>query len=202
MQQAASVRAGDTDQILIEHAPFTDQEFQSLAGLENLRVLLIDDPTAWFSATSLTAFNDLPKLEHLRHRGGGINDAALAQIARIQSLRILNLPRAEFSDAALTHLKTLPALEQLRFGSSQVTDAGMKTIAELPSLKRVHLITVPITDAGLTVLAAIPQLESLYIDGGNISDAAFDDLFRRRPTLHVHLNQQHHDRDPHSHPHP
>ena len=75
-------------------------------------------------------------------------------------------------------------------------------LRELPSLKRLHLIDVPITDAGLAPLAGILQLESLYIDGGDVSDAALDELFRQRPDLHVHLNQQHHDRDPHQHPHP
>jgi len=61
---------------------------------------------------------------------------------------------------------------------------------------------VPITDDGLRELAKIEQLESLYIDGGNFSDEALAELFRARPGLHVHLNQQHHDRDPHKHEHP
>ena len=82
-----------------------------------------------------------------------------------------------------------------------VTDAGMRTLAELPALRRLHLIDVPITDAGLRVLAGREQLESLYIDGAELSEAAYDDLFRQRPGLHVHINQQHHDRDPHGHAH-
>jgi hypothetical protein len=198
--QAAAVRAGDWDQIQIEHTAFSDQEFARLAGLENLRTLLIDDRTAYLSPLAAAAFENLPHLEHLRFRGG-LNDAALAKIVHARSLRILNLPHAEFTDAALSQLKELPDLEQLRFGSPNVTDAGMKTIAAFPALKRLHLINVPITDAGLAELAGIQQLESLYIDGSNVSDAAFEDLFRRRPDLHVHLNQRHHDRDPQAHPH-
>jgi hypothetical protein len=28
---------------------------------------------------------------------------------------------------------------------------------------------------------------------------AYEDLFRQRPNLHVHLNQRHHDHDPNKH---
>jgi hypothetical protein len=77
----------------------------------------------------------------------------------------------------------------------------MRTLPELPALLRLHLIDVPITEDGLRELAKIEQLESLYIDGAQLSDAALDELFRQRPGLHVHINQQHHDRDPHAHAH-
>jgi hypothetical protein len=144
----------------------------------------------------------LPNLTHFRYRGTGIDDFALGIIARgSPKLQILNVPRGDFTDSGLESLKELPDLVQLRFGSPRVTDAGMKTLAELPALKRLHLIDVPITDAGLAELAKIERLESLYIDGAMISDEAWDKLFRDRPKLHVHINQEHHDRDPHKHPH-
>src|SRR5262249_20200414 len=114
-----------------------------------------------------------------------------------KSLRILNVPQGTFSNEALAHLKQLPELVQFRFGSPRVTDAGMKMLGELPGLKQLHLIDVPITDAGLRELAQMKRLESLYIDGGHFSDQALDEFFRQRPDLHIHLNQQHHDRDPH-----
>jgi hypothetical protein len=200
--QAAIVRAGENDQIQIEQSPLDDNDLESIAGLSNLRVLLIDHPKSRFSAAGLNQLAALTSLEQLRIRGTGIDDAVLAQLAQIKSLRVLNLPQGSFSDQALAHLSALEHLEQLRFGSPYVTSAGMKIIAELPALKRLHLIQVPITDEGLREIAKMEQLESLYIDGANLSDAAIDELFRRRPRLHVHMNQQHHDRDPHGHSHP
>jgi len=50
-------------------------------------------------------------------------------------------------------------------------------------------------------LAKMEQLESLYLDGADLSDAAVDELFRARPQLHVHFDQEHHDRDPSRHSH-
>jgi hypothetical protein len=169
--------------------------------LDSLRELLVDHADSRFSTTGLPHIGLLPNLEHLRIRGAGIDNRGLIIISRCESLKILNLPRGTFNDEALPWLKKLPHLELFRFGSPNVTDAGMKTLAEFPALKRLHLIGVPMTDAGLMELAKIEQLESLYVDDSPISDAAWEELFRQRPKLHVHVNQEHHDRDPHKHPH-
>lgn len=200
-EQIAAVRAGSETWILVEKTPLTDRDLASLRGLDRLAALCIDHPDSRITAEGIAALRDLPVLEHLRIRGGGIGDKGLAAIARLQQLRILNLPRGEFTREGLPRLKELPHLEMLRFSSPHIGDPDMQTIAQLPSLTRLHLIDVPITDAGLVQLAEIDRLQSLYIDGGQISDAAWDELFRRRPKLHVHINQEHHDRDPNRHPH-
>lgn len=200
-EQAEAVRRGDSDRIQVETTVLADDDLRELTGLANLRELLLDDATSRFTARGIKQLIGLPKLEHLRIRGTGIDDEALHHLAGLDSLLILNLPQAAFGDAALGELKRLPKLEQLRFSSPRVTDAGMKTLAELSAIKRLHLINVPLSDEGLAELAKIEQLESLYIDGGNFSDLAVEQLFRQRPQLHVHLNQQHHDLDPHKHPH-
>ena len=199
--QVAAVRAGESDRIQIEQGTLSDQDLAELNGLDQLAELLIDDPNSRISAAGLKHLVSLPGLSHLRIRSGSIDDACLAEISEIKSLRILNLPRGTFTDAGLAALKGLPRLEQLRFGSSRVTDAGMTTITELPALKRLHLIDVPITDNGLAELAKIEQLESLYLDGSNVTDDGMERLFQARPKLHVHIDQQHHDRDPRKHSH-
>lgn len=200
-EQAAEVKAGKSDSIQIEHAALSDADLKELTALAGLRELLLDNVQNRFSAAGIKQLIGLPQLEHLRIRGAGIDDEALAHIASLDSLTILNVPQATFGDNALAELERLPQLVQFRFSSPRVTDAGMKTLAKLPAIKRLHLIDVPITDAGLATLAQIKQLESLYIDGGQFSDGAIEQLFRDRPDLHVHLNQQHHDLDPHKHAH-
>jgi hypothetical protein len=77
----------------------------------------------------------------------------------------------------------------------------MRTIARWPAIRMLHLIDVPITDQGLAELAKIERLQSLYVDGGEMTDAGWDALFKGRPRLHVHVNQQHLDRDPNKHQH-
>jgi len=199
--QLLAVQSGNSDEISVSETPLSDDDLAPLASAPTLRVLLIDHPASRITSAGLRHLGRLSNLKHLRLRGSAIDDDALAEIAHIQNLQILNAPRASFTDVGLAHLKNLPNLDMLRFGSPHVTDSGIKTLTEFPVLKRLHLIDVPISDNGLRELAQMEQLESLYIDGADLSDAAVDDLFRIRPHLHVHFNQQHHDRDPQkSHP--
>jgi Leucine-rich repeat (LRR) protein len=200
-EQAALVRTGEIERIQLDNTPLTNEDLASVAGLTNLRELLIDDPHSRITAAGIQHLANLPKLTHLRIRGR-MDEATLAAIAKLTTLQVLNVPQTTCDDAALRHLESLPHLEQLRFGSPHITDAGMQTLRGLKALKRLHLIDVPITDVGLAKLAEIEQLESLYIDGSAITDAGLEALFRQRPGLHVHINQDHHDRDPHAHKHP
>ena len=198
--QVQAVRQGRSDRIHIENEAITDTELASIDDLRELRELLIDDPNSPITAQGLAQLERLENLEHLRIRGA-VDDAALTEICKHKNLRILNLPRGSFSDAGLEALLQLENLQQIRLGSANVTDNGVKMLVSLPAIKQIHLIDVPITDDGLAALASIEGLESLYIDGSQFSDAALDKLFREHPKLHVHLNQQHHDRDPQQHEH-
>jgi hypothetical protein len=200
-QQIAAVRAGDEGTILVEQTPLVDEDLRHVTGLASLTALCIDHDGSRISAAGIGNLSELPRLTHLRIRGSGIDDEALATIAKLQRLTILNVPRGEFTADGLEHLVALPELEMFRFHSPHIADADLALLGKFPNLRRLHLIDVAITDAGLADLAKIDRLQSLYIDGGQISDAAWDELFRRRPDLHVHIDQQHHDRDPQRHPH-
>jgi Leucine-rich repeat (LRR) protein len=200
-EQITAVRRGSTDIILLESTPVRDSDLLVLTAIPGLRVLQLDHPGNLVTEAGLADVARLTELEHLRIRGGNIGDEGLKAICEMPNLKILNLPQGKFTDAGLAHLKELPKLQSLRIGSPNVTDRGIAELKEFPSLLRVHLIDIPISDKGLADLEAIPKLESLYLDGAKISDAAVDDLFRKRPNLHVHFNQAHHDRDPNKHEH-
>lgn len=200
-QQAAHVRSGISESIIVESVPLGDDDLESIRDLDNLELLLLDHPDNKFSSSGLKKLSGLTNLKHLRIRGRGVDDEAVEQIANLKSLRILNVPQSTISAAGLTRLADLPNLEQLRLGSPNISLPGIAAIAALPALKRLHLIDVPVGEAGLQTLAKMKQLESVYLDGADISDTAVDELFRARPELHVHFNQQHHDRDPSRHSH-
>ncbi len=200
-EQIAAVRRGESTRILLEREVLDDDNLNALSKLASLTDLLLDNSASQFSIMGIATLAEMPNLQHLRIRGRGIDDAGLREMAKIKRLRILNVPHGSFSNDGLEYLADAPHLEHFRFGSPRVTDEGMKTIARWPAIRMLHLIDVPITDAGLAELARIERLQSLYIDGGRITDAGWDALFRDRPKLHVHVNQQHLDRDPNKHPH-
>ena len=132
-------------------------------------------------------------------RGVAINDAVLTQIATSPTIWLLNLPNAEVSPEAIENLATMPALRQLRLGIQTGDNRHGRAVSTLTRLRSVHLIGVYVTDEVLQLLAKMPQLESLYLDDTAVTEAGWTWLFQNSPHLHVHINQKHHDRDPHIH---
>ena len=78
----------------------------------------------------------------------------------------------------------------------------MMQIAEMKSIRFLHLIGVRVTDQGLTHLESMKQLESFYIDDAMVTDEGIAHLLKAIPRLHLHINQQHSDRDPSKGTHP
>ena len=198
--QLAAVKSGEADQIEVTKQAIGDEELKQLAGLDSLRELLLDKGT--MTSAGLASLTRLPKLEHVRIRGARIDDEGFRLICAMPALKRINLPQADLTNDGLQAIAEAKHLESLRFGSPRVTDEGVKHIAQLETIRWLHFIDLPLGDQSLKTIAAhFPQLESLYIDGGKFSDAAWDEFFQMRPGLHVHIDQKHHDRDPHSHSH-
>lgn len=197
--QIAAVREGKSDRIEVTQHTIGDEQLRKLAGLDGLRELSIEKGK--ITSAALPVLAKLPALERLKIRGARIDDEGFKKLCTIQSLQRINLPQADLTDAGLAVVAELPNVEFLRFGSPRVTDAGIAAACQAKTLRWLHLIDIPIGDASLRSIAQLPQLESLYIDGAKLSDDAWDELFRARPKLHVHVDQKHHDRDPHGHAH-
>lgn len=197
--QVEAVRSGATDRIEATQVEVGDEELRELEQLTGLRELLID--RGRMTDRGLASLAQLPKLEHVRLRGVKLTDASLQQLCAIPTLQRLNVPQADFSDDGLAALGQLNQLQLLRFASPRVTAAGIAHLTAVPSLRWLHLIDIPVGDAAVTPITQLPKLESLYLDGATISDQGYDQLFRARPELHVHVDQKHHDRDPHGHSH-
>ncbi|WP_425616548.1 hypothetical protein NA78x_000196 [Anatilimnocola sp. NA78] len=198
-EQVVAVKAGTTDRLEITEATIDDTQLQQLAELSSLRELLLDKSNV--TDAGVAHLTKLGKLEHLKLRGARITDAGFQQLCTIESLQRLNLPQADLTDAGLAAITNLKQLELLRLGSPKVTDAGVAHIAQAQTIRWLHLIDIPLGDASLKSIAELPHLESLYLDGAKMSDAAYDEFFKAKPKLHVHIDQKHHDRDPHGHSH-
>jgi hypothetical protein len=198
-EQVQQVRSGQSSAIVFASQPVSPDQWHMLQeqcrSLQRLdvdgRLLLGDD---------LQLLIDLPELQRLKLTGV-VDDAAMAQIATLDGLKVLNLPEGVFSDAGLQQLEGLKQLELLRFSSPNVTDAGLTVVPKLKSLRFLHLINVPLTDAGLQQLHGLKNLESFYLDGGRCTDEGLYALLRALPRLHFHRDQLHLPDDPHTHPH-
>ncbi len=195
-----TARASEATELIITDAIVRDEDVARIAELPSLRHIAFDHFEGTAEALELLAL--LPRLERLQLRSGTIGDAEVKAIAGCKTLKNINLPEASFGDEGLAALASLPALELLRFHSPNVTNDGMKSLSQSTCLRFLHLIAVPITDEGLEHLEGMKQLESLYIDDAEVTDDGIERLLRALPEIHLHINQQHSDRDPSKGTHP
>jgi hypothetical protein len=194
-EQVALVRSGRSATIQVALQPLADADLVEWSSLANLQVLLLDHAGNAISDAGCQALARAEGLVHLRIRGGDIGDAGLAHLARLPRLKVLNLPQCRCTDRGIASLAALPRLESLRLGSPYATDVGMESLEKFPALRQLHFIDLALTDAALPHLAALPRLESLYLDGGRFTEEGLARLQASRPDLHLHINQQHLDRD-------
>ncbi|NBT12200.1 MAG: hypothetical protein EBS56_01150 [Planctomycetia bacterium] len=193
--QAAAVRTGRATR-LVAPAPLSDTEWSSLRGLVGLRELVLERGVV--DDERVEILTTLPDLERLVLRESPLTDAGFRRLAACTKLSDLNVPQVACTAAGIRMLSTLEHLRSLRIGGPALAGIDVcVAVSELPALRTLHLIDVPIGDEGLRVLARLPGLWSLYLDGAGVSDDAWDGYFQACPHVHVHVDQAHHDRDPH-----
>ncbi|HEX3727483.1 MAG TPA: hypothetical protein VHV08_14615, partial [Pirellulales bacterium] len=113
------------------------------------------------------------KLRELVLENTEITDKGVPQLARLTTLKSLNLRRSSYlTDASLASLDKLTGLEQLHLLYNNFGNAGMESVAKLPKLRVLDLRgCVMITDDGIAKLAALKNLERLKLRNPNVSDA-------------------------------
>ncbi|MFM8802401.1 MAG: hypothetical protein ACKOK8_00575 [Planctomycetia bacterium] len=197
--QIAAVRAGKADRIVATR-PLTDAEWESLRGASGLRELVLEQ--GWADDGRAEILATLTGLERLVLRHSPLGDAGFRRLAACRDLRDLNVPQAGCTAAGVRALAALEGLRSLRLGGPRLAGPEVcDAVVAIEQLRSLHLIDVPIGDDGLAVLGRLPTLWNLYLDGAGVSDAAWERYFEACPNVHVHVDQAHHDRDPHRHPH-
>lgn len=190
------VQSGDDTIRLYDFSP-TSERLETLACIERLRILRIDDGNLTPQAGEVLAA--MPHLEQLHFRDVSLDDATLHAIAKSQTIWLLNISGATLSPDAISQLADMPKLRQLRIATRDGGNRYTKSFANINALRALHLIGFGVNNQGLKLLANLPNLESLYIDDSNINDEGWAWLFENKPHLHVHIDQKHHDRDPQKH---
>jgi Leucine-rich repeat (LRR) protein len=108
--------------------------------------------------------------------GTEATDAALKDLATLESLHTLDLSFTELTDDGLKNLSSLKSLHVLCLVATKVTDLGLKELAGLKSLDTLELRALNVTDVGLKELAGLKTLKSLDLCGTKITDAGVKEL--------------------------
>ncbi|MCS7023627.1 MAG: hypothetical protein NZV14_02415 [Bryobacteraceae bacterium] len=113
----------------------------------------------------------------LSFRSSWIEDSDLQPVARIGSLRRLDLSHTRVTDVGFQQLKNMPAMEEVNlYFAEQIGDGALVVMKNWKRLKRVNLRGTKVTDLGLAQLAGHPSLESLDVGYSLFTDNGFEPL--------------------------
>ena len=99
-----------------------------------------------------------------------VSDSGAESIAGLLQLEELNLFAAEFvTDAAIAFLRSNTNLHVLNLRGTDVTDTSLEYVGTLANLRSLDISFTQITDVGMEHLAALSRLEDLNLGGNKIS---------------------------------
>jgi internalin A len=154
--------------------PITNVGLRHLAQLCRLRFLSLIDTRI----SRLAALANLTRLEDLRLWGlPSLDFDDAAPLRHLTSLRNLCLWRCHLQDVATTHLSGLKRLESLDLGTTEldlggVGDQGLQPLCALTELKQLNLEgNSRVTDAGLAHLSGLTKLVELNLDATSVTNA-------------------------------
>lgn len=135
---------------------------------EGARIAEVDLSGARVGDAAVAAIAAIPGITVLNLTATEAGDVALDAIAHMTSLRRLVLDHTVVSDAGLKKLKALPALEEL---SAANTDVRGAALADLPAtLRRLDLTGSPVTGESLAALTRFAALEDLRLAQTDITN--------------------------------
>lgn len=115
----------------------------------------------------------------------GLSEEALAAVADLADLRMLNLSNSGVDDKSVAVVAELPQLRTLDLSMTSVTDAGLVHVGAAKRLRRLRLNHTAVTDEGLERLAALTNLQTLDVEGTRVTDAGAKRLKKRLPQCEI-----------------
>lgn len=144
-----------------------------LTNLEELylRGTLADDESCKVIAS-------FPKLRKLRLARTQVSDVGLESLSTIKTLEELDLSEISvITNAGMDHLAKLTSLKKLNLWRVQVSDEGILKLATLTRLESLNLDNSPMSNGGLPVLKNMNSLVFLHLGSTQLTDAAAPSLF-------------------------
>jgi len=137
---------------------------------------------------------DLPDISWINLGESNVTSAGLASVAKLKSLRTVDLTNTQVSD--LTELTNLPELADLRLDyCSKVNLEHLPALAKIPSLRALGANSLRLQDEGIAVLAENTGLEQLHIMGTRVTDTGLAPLQKLKNLKQLKLTYSTYNRD-------
>jgi hypothetical protein len=163
-------------------ADVTIEKNQLGSPVVSVDLMLVPDVTP-----ALRLVAQLPRVDRLNLLDADLDVTDVEQLARLETLRWLDLSNTAITDEQLDFLASTPRLEFLLLWGTSITDQGLPHIARLSRLQKLDLSATKITSRGLAQLAELHELLELYVESPGIDEAQVKQLQDQLPnTLIVH----------------
>ncbi len=152
-------------QLALGEMRIDDGVFEYLRHLPKLETLILAYTA---NRGDVTPLLNLP-LKDVRLEGCRfVGDHSATSLARIPTLRKLEIHMTGLTDAGVAALAALP-LETLWLGP-RVTDAAMQILGGMPTLRHLDICAHNVSDEGARALSTLPNLEILWLARCGITD--------------------------------
>jgi Leucine-rich repeat (LRR) protein len=167
----------------LSHTKITDRGMELLAPLENVTDLNCYY-AEYLTEDGVAHLRNWKHLERLNLRGTKVTSKVFDSLAKLTSLRSLDIAFTQIEDEGFDTLSALTKLESLAIGGNRLSGAALPLLKLLPSLvdldvgglQRVDsgLWGLPLTDENLARIAELKQLRALNLADATLADRGVD----------------------------
>jgi len=161
----------------------TDSGLEHLKPLENVTELICYY-AEFLTEDGVAQLRNWKRLERLNLRGTRVTSKVFDSLAKLTSLRSLDIAFTQVADDGFEQLSALTRLESLAIGGNRLSGAALPLLKLLPALvsldvggiQRVDsgLWGLPLTGENLARIAELTQLRSLSLAGATLADRGVD----------------------------
>ena len=153
----------------------TDDDILSFAGLQNVKVLAIDNQP--ITGDGLGQWPAPEKLVEFYAGSTALDDSVTAALSEMSTLKKLRLSSTEVGDATVFAIAKLQQLEELDLsGCKSLSAASIESIVGLPKLRKLNLYDTPIDDDAIALLRQASSLEWLNLDKTSLTDSGVEKI--------------------------
>ena len=171
--------AGNVITVNLRDTSATDDVLEHIAALKKIRSLLLNELQITKKGLAHLA-EGKPPLLNLDLRGCPVDNAALAHISELTTLKAVRLNGVSgattVDDGGMKHLKGLVNLKVLALDGLWVSEIGLEELTNLKKIEELYLKSTTVSDDGLALLSNYPKLKKLRLAFGQISDAGLPHL--------------------------
>lgn len=142
-----------------------------MEAINNIKTLLTFESNCCIGDVGIFKFSKLENLGLIRSKFFDLN-CVFSDIAKLGTLRTLNVSGTRITDDELVHISKLVGLTSLIIDHTRITDNGLATLAnaKINTLKVLNIMFVPITDDGIRHVSCMTKLVSINLTGSRMTD--------------------------------